>query len=326
MATVTLGKYRHLSRCANDGGHFVILAIDHRANLWQALQAHSAEAVDASSFLAFKQSVLSVSAHAPQISGVLTDPAYGIGAGIAQGAIGGRLGLLAPVEVTNYDQPPDKRSVEFIPHWSVGSIKRVGGDGVKLLLHYHPSASDRAEKDAIVRQLVETCAQHDIPFFLEPITYSLDPSRALGTAELRQITVEMVRTFCQMGVDVLKLHFPVNIQETSHPDEWLAACAEVDSACTVPWVLLSAGVPFDAFCDQARIACQAGASGVIVGRAVWNEAVTLQGEQRLSFVREVIPQRMSTLATLCQYGRPWTDRIQPPAVTPDWYVDYAADR
>ncbi len=321
MTTVTLGKYRHLSRCANDAGHFIILAIDHRANLWQALEAHSTETISESSFLAFKQRVLSVLPHSPQITGVLTDPAYGIGAGIAQGSIDGRRGLLAPIEVTNYDLPPDRRSVEFIPHWSVGSIKRVGGDGVKLLLHYHPLASDRAEKEAIVRQLVEACAQHDIPFFLEPITYSPDPLRPLSTAELRQITVEMVRTFCQMGVDVLKLHFPVNIDETPHHDEWRAACAEVDAACTVPWVLLSAGVPFDVFCDQAQIACQAGASGVIVGRAVWNEAVSLQGEQRVDFIRRMMPQRMSTLATLCRCGRPWTDRIQPPAISPDWYID-----
>jgi tagatose 1,6-diphosphate aldolase len=323
MTTVTLGKYRHLSRCANDAGHFIILAIDHRANLWQALQSHTTETIDASRFLAFKQSVLSVLPHTPHITGVLTDPAYGIGAGIARGSISGRQGLLAPIEVTDYDLPPDKRSVEFIPHWSVGSIKRVGGDGVKLLLHYHPSASDRSEKESIVRQLVEACAQHDIPFFLEPITYSFDPSRPLRTAELRQITVEMVRTFCQMGVDVLKLHFPVNIDETPHHDAWRAACAEVDAACTVPWVLLSAGVPFDVFCDQAHIACLAGASGVIVGRAVWHEAVTLQGEQRINFIQQVMPQRMSKLATLCQHGRPWTDRIHPPAVTSEWYVDSA---
>lgn len=320
--TTTLGKYRHLSRCANDDGHFIILAVDHRANLWQALQAQAAETIDEAQFGAFKQRVLSVLPRAPHITGVLTDPAYGIGTGIARGYIGGRHGLLAPVEVTDYDLPVDKRAVSFIPHWSVGHIKRVGGDGVKLLLYYHPAAPDRPDKEAIVKRLVEACAQHDIPFFLEPITYSLDPSRELSTAELRQATVAMVRTFCQMGVDVLKLHFPVNIHETTDRAAWLEACAEVDAACSVPWALLSAGVLFETFCEQARAACQAGASGVIVGRAVWNEAIARHGDEREAFIEQVVPQRMAELAAVCKAGRPWTARVQPPAVSPDWYVAY----
>ncbi len=322
VTTTTLGKYRHLSRCANNDGHFIILAVDHRANLWQALQAHTAETIDEARFWAFKQSVLSVLPRAPHITGVLTDPAYGIGAGIARGFIGGGQGLLAPVEVTNYDLPLEQRAVAFIPHWSVSRIKRVGGDGVKLLLYYHPAAPDRPEKEAIVKRLVEACAKHDIPFFLEPITYSLDPSRELGTAELRQITAEMARTFGEMGVDVLKLHFPVNVHETTDRAAWLEACVEVDAACTVPWALLSAGVSFETFCEQARVACQAGASGVIVGRAVWNDAIALHGDEREAFIQQVVPQRMADLADVCKVGRPWTERAQPPAVSPDWYMAY----
>ena len=37
----------------------------------------------------------------------------------------------------------------------------------------------------------------------------------------------------------------------------------------VPWVLLSGGVPFETFFRQTQVACEAGASGVMVGRAVW---------------------------------------------------------
>jgi tagatose 1,6-diphosphate aldolase len=318
----TLGKFRHLSRCASEDGHFVILAIDHRANLWQSMQAYAPETIDDAHFLAFKQSVLSILPTSPHITGVLTDPAYGIGAGIAQRHINGRCGLLAPVEVTNYDLSPDQRPVEFIPHWSVASIKRVGGDGVKLLLPYHPSAPNKAEKTAIVARLVEECSYHDIPFFLEPIAHSLEPTRPLSTAELRQITVDMVGTFCEMGVDVLKLHFPVNIDETPDQSVWYEACAEVDSVCTVPWALLSAGVTFDTFCVQARIACSAGASGVIVGRAVWNEAIALFGDARRSFIVEVVPKRMSELASICKAGRAWTTRVHLPDPQTDWYVHY----
>ena len=55
-------------------------------------------------------------------------------------------------------------------------IKRVGGDGVKLLLPYHPEAENAPEKRAMVAELVETCTRHDIPFFLEPTPIRLIPT------------------------------------------------------------------------------------------------------------------------------------------------------
>src|SRR5262249_38663226 len=163
-------------------------------------------------------------------SAVLTDPGFGIGAGIASRAINGRIGLLAPVEVTNYDLHPSRRDVEFIPNWAVSKIKRVGGAGVKLLLPYHPAADTAQKKQDIVRSLVEQCAEQDIPLFLEPVPYSLDPDKTLSTLELRHISVEMAHTFSATGVDVLKLLFPVDASQDSDVDTWLAACRELDAA------------------------------------------------------------------------------------------------
>lgn len=312
----TLGKFRHLSRVANAAGHFVVLAIDHRANLLTALNQHAAQPLSDADFSAFKQAVLNT----PDLTAVLTDPAYGIGAGIAGGALHGRVGLLAPIEVTNYDLSPDQRQVQFIPHWSVEKIKRVGGDGVKLLLSYHPDAPDADEKRALVRQIVDQCGKYDIPFFLEPIPFALTPAQALTTDELSQVTVHLTREFCAMGVDVLKLHFPANTEDTPDPARWKQACEAVNAVCSVPWALLSAGVPYAAFLQQAQIACEAGASGVIVGRAVWNEAVTLQGEDRAAFLRDVVPQRMAELTQLCAtFAHPWQTRVSPPQATLDWY-------
>lgn len=315
----TFGKYRHLSRCVTSHGHFVVLAIDHRTNLLTELNKHAPQPLTDAQFVQFKQQVLHTLA--PHASGVLTDPAYGIGYGIADGTLHGHLGLLAPVEVTDYDLHPSKREVQFITGWSVEQIKRVGADGVKLLLPYHPQADNVAQKHAVVRQLVDECAHHDIPFFLEPIAYSLDPDHVLPDAELRQITVEMAQTFSTMGVDVLKLQFPSDAKQNSDQDSWRAACAAVNAACTVPWVLLSGGVSFETFADQARIACEAGASGVIVGRAVWAEAVALQGGARAAFLASTGMERMQTLRGICaQHAHPWTERTPAPQPSTTWYL------
>jgi tagatose 1,6-diphosphate aldolase len=307
----TLGKYRHLSRCATPDGHFVILAIDHRANLRAALDKHAPTPSTDADFAAFKQQV--IGALAGDASGVLTDPDFGIPAGIVSGNIAPSHGLLAPIEVTNYDMHPSQREVDFIPDWSVRHIKRVGGDGVKLLLYYHPEAANAEKQRGIVRQIVADCSAEDIPFFLEPIPYSLDPSTALSNADLLAISREMARLFSSMGVDVLKLQFPVDAGQSRDQSEWRAACEQVSAACSVPWALLSAGVDFETFALQTQIACEAGASGVIVGRAVWNEAVTLPTAARADFLATTGRERVRELHSICaKSARPWSGKVTAP--------------
>ncbi len=317
----TLGKFRHLSRCTTTNGHFVIMAIDHRTNLLTSLNRHASTPLSNAEFVAFKQGV--IRALAPQSSAVLTDPAYGIGAGITSGAIGGQIGLLAPVEVTDYDLHPSQRQMDFIPNWSVKKIKMVGGDGVKLLLPYHPDADNVQEKYATVRQIVDDCATYDIPFFLEPIPYSLDPNSTLPNDELLQISVEMCKTFSAMDVDILKLAFPVDHKQSTDGDQWRAACEQVNAACSVPWALLSGGSDYETFARQVEIACQAGGSGVIVGRAVWSEAVELQDTGREMFLAGKAVDRMRQLAEICQENATaWYKQVTRPDADIDWFTDY----
>lgn len=316
----TMGKYRHLSRCATPEGAFCMLAIDHRSNLLTSLNKHAPQPLSDAEFSAFKQQV--IAALLPDASALLSDPGYGFGEGIAARTLGAK-GLLSPIEVTNYDVHPSQRDIEFIPGWSVAKIKRVGADGVKLLLPYHPQAANAAHKHELVRQIVAQCAEQDIPFFLEPIAYSLDPAQKLSNAELRQVVLESARTFSAMGVDVLKVEFPVDAKQSMDQDEWQDACEALNAACTVPWALLSAGVEYTTFAVQARIACEAGACGVIVGRAVWAEAVTLQGSARADFLQGEARRRMDELREItAKYAAPWHERIFPPLHDVDWYEGY----
>ena len=318
---MTMGKYRHLSRTTTGDGHFVIMAIDHRTNLLEKLNHFADEPLSDREFQGFKQEVIQTLA--PVSTAVLTDPAYGIGNGITSASISGKIGLLAPIEVTDYDLHPSERSMEMIANWSVKKIKMVGGDGVKLLLPYHPDANNVQEKYDFVQSIVDGCSTYDIPFFLEPIPYSPDPDRVLTNAELLQISITMCQTFSAMGVDILKLPFPVDHKQSQDEAEWKKACYMVDEACTVPWALLSAGVNYDTFLRQSKIACKAGASGVIVGRAVWAEAVELQGYHRSDFLRNIATKRMQELAEVCaKYARPWYETVKTPDSTMHWYENY----
>ncbi|MDQ7026453.1 MAG: tagatose 1,6-diphosphate aldolase [Anaerolineae bacterium] len=320
----TIGKYRHLMRCSDANGFFSILAIDHRANLLADLNKHAKKPLSHQQFTAFKQEI--IQAIVPESTAILTDPAYGIASAIAQHTISGNHGLLAPVEVTNYDLQPSQRQINFIPQWSVEKIKRIGGDGVKMLLPYHPDDKTLAEKNKHVQRIIDDCATHDIPFFFEPIVFSLNPDQPLSNADLLQIMVEMVKTYANMGVDVLKLQFPVDAKQSTDAAEWQVACEAISAACTIPWALLSAGVNYDTFVQQARIACQAGASGVIVGRAVWKEVVALPAlpnDERLKFLQSTGKERMAQLTAICrQHATPWFNNVEKPQTTHDWFESY----
>lgn len=315
----TLAKYRHLTQSSTPAGHFCILAIDHRGNLKASLNQHATPPITDADFTVFKQQIMGhLMSYA---SAILVDPAYGIAHGIVNGTISGQHGILAPIEVTDYDTHPSQREVVLMDDWSVAKIKQIGGTGVKLLLNYHPETPNVQEKHDLVRKIVAECATHDIPFFLEPIVYSPDPAQSLSNPELRRLVVQTAHNLSELGPDVLKMEFPINAKLDQDDDSWRDALTELNDACSVPWALLSAGVDYPTFARQAQLACEAGASGVIVGRAVWSEAVKLQGDERENFLNTTARQRMQELADICaSAATDWRTKVEKPDTSIDWYT------
>ncbi|NDJ60441.1 MAG: hypothetical protein GYB67_04905 [Chloroflexi bacterium] len=171
--------------------------------------------------------------------------------------------------------------------------------------------------------MIEACRQHDLPLFLEPLPATLDQHTPLTLGEYREVVVENARIFCAMGIDVLKTPFPVDVMRSKDESVWADALQDLAGTITVPWALLSLGVRFDLFKRQAELACEAGASGVIVGRAVWGEAVALHDTARTDFLAKTARDRMEELATLCEWtARPWHDLVPKPDSAPGWYKLY----
>lgn len=320
----TIGKLRRLQQCSMPNGTFAMMALDHRNNLRHALHPDAPETTTYAEIVQFKRDV--VAALAPAATAVLLDPEFGAAQCVAAGAVPGTTGLLVAVESTGYMGEPTARKSEILSGWRVEKIARMGGTAVKLLLYYHPDAPNVSQQEALVQQVGEACRQFDLPFFLEPLSFSLDPAiKKLASPEKRQVVIETARRLTPMGVDVLKAEFPLNIADEQDEAMWAAACAELSAASQTPWVLLSAGVNFDQFMRQTKIACQQGCSGILGGRAVWKEAVALRGDKRAVFLRETAVSRMKQLAdVVTAYGRSWHDfyPLQPDSITADWYKSY----
>jgi tagatose 1,6-diphosphate aldolase len=301
------GKIYRLQRCTSPSGQFVMLALDHRNNLVRSFNPKNPEAVPYKQMTSFKRDV--VASLSETSTGVLLDPEYGVGLCIARGAISPDSGLLVAVEKTGYSGDSHDRRSQILPGWGVEKIARLGAAGVKLLIYYHPDSPNASGQEALVREVAQACKDHDIPFFLEPLSFSLDPAvKKMASPEKRRVVVETARRLTRMDVDVLKAEFPLNPADAMDETEWADACAELSEASAAPWILLSAGVGFETFERQTKIACQNGASGVLAGRAVWKEAVALRDQARTDFLRSTAKERMIRLQeVILKYGRPWMD-------------------
>lgn len=304
---ITIGKIRRMQKCATPNGKLVMFALDHRGNLRRALNPNNPDAVTYDQMVAFKREVTAVIS--PTASGILLDPEYGAAQAITAGAIDPACGLLVAVEKTGYTGDPTARQSQILPGWGVEKIARLGADGVKLLIYYHPEAPNAPQQEELVAEVGAQCRKYELPFFLEPLSFSLDASvKKLPSAEKRQVVVETARKLTPLGVDVLKAEFPINIADEKDEAVWAEACAELSAASRCPWIILSAGVSFAEFARQTAVACQQGASGVLVGRAVWKEAADLAGDERTNFLQTTAVSRMNHLTEIIEeYGRSWTD-------------------
>ncbi|MHC4538092.1 MAG: tagatose 1,6-diphosphate aldolase [Planctomycetota bacterium] len=275
---ITIGKWRRLQQTTGPRGTFYIVAVDHRGPLRRALQTESPHGKTIEALTSLKRDI--VRHLAPATSAVLLDPETVAAQCVADGSMPGGTGLIVALD-TGSTGDPLNRTTGLVENWSVEKTVRMGASGVKMLLYYNPEAPQAAEREGLVRKVACDCAQYDIPLFLEPLSYACkDQNKSVSPEERRQVVIETARRLVPLGVDILKAEFPVDV--SAEPDEniWRDACQELTDACEVPWVLLSAGVSYDTFLKQVRVACQVGASGVMAGRAVWKEAVRLSGKRR----------------------------------------------
>ena len=315
MKPITIGKLRGLQQISSKRGTFTALALDHRQNLRKANSAF----VDNAELSRFKLDV--TQALAQRATSVLLDPEVAAAQAIAKGVIPSNIGLVVAVESTGYAGDANARQAQIIPGWNVEKAKRMGASAIKLLVYYHPDSPTAKEIEDFTSKIAEDCSKHDLVLMLEPLSYSLDESKKLSSEEKRYVVVESARRLTALNVDILKAEFPLDLNEIDET-KWMDACKEISSASTVPWILLSAAVEYETFLQQVTVACNAGASGIAVGRAVWKEAVHMMGDDRHEFLRTIARQRISRLTSLCHaLAKPYTDFFQ--AETPfDGYKSY----
>ena len=325
QAPLSPGKIRGLSATSTAGGIFTILAIDHRDSMRAVLDPGDPGGLPAGALTTTKLELLR--ALGDEATAVMLDPEYSAAQAVVARALPGHVGFLAAVEAQGYLGDPTARQTSLLDGWSVEKAKRLGASGIKLLVLYRPDSRIADAQDAMISAVVADCARNDIPLFLEPLAYATDAAAPVGSpafaAQRRHIVVETVRRLGALRPEVLKVQFPVDTIIEPDRAMWADACAELDEAAPVPWALLSGGDPYELFRDQVRIACAAGASGFMVGRALWGDYVTTPVEAKAQLMDEVLRPRFRELASLARdHGRDWGARHVVPEVDERWYLTY----
>jgi len=331
---LTIGKIRGLQQIASPDGIFTICAMDHRGSLQSMIDEDEPGEVSYQEMVERKLELCSTLAE--HASAILLDPVFGAAQCISHNVLPSSTGLLVSIEATGYAGGKEKRLTELLAGWGVEKIKRMGASAVKILVYYRPDLKELAGKQLdTVSMVARDCTEYDIPFLVEPKSYPVgdensNPQEFASRKE--RIVIETAADITALQVDVLKAEFPADLSYKSYSkdrSELVELCRQLDSSSRVPWVILSAGVDFEVFCQQVEIACEAGASGFLGGRAIWQEAMDIEDKQeRVKYLSTVGADRLERLNDIAgKYAVPWYRKYGVSAaelaqISEKWYQEY----
>jgi tagatose 1,6-diphosphate aldolase len=301
MTTAELRGYQQI--CGPEGA-IMVIACDQRGGIRKlvAPDPQSETSITDAELGDIKADVVRYLArHAPC---VLLDPVCAVPRVIEDGSLARDVALLIGLDASGYDTD-DKgywRS-RLVKGINARRVRELGGTGGKLMIYLR---SDRPEANShnleIVRRCVADFAAEDLLLVVEFLTYSL-PGEAKETykATFPSLIEGGARLCLDLGAKVLKIPFPGTRE----------SCAAITAiAGAVPWAVLSAGVDHATFLPQVEIAMAEGASGVIAGRSLWKDCVSLDYPRQRRLLAEVaVPRLREIQAILARYPRSATPRL-----------------
>lgn len=279
-----------MQKLAGEKEVIVGLALDHRDSFRAAVRKRTGLDLNLGQLRELKRQI--AGALADHATTILLDEEMGSPA-LGSGAVPSRTALLMPLENQGYESTDDDLVTTLMGDFGPVQALRWGADGCKLLVPYRadrPAAASRQEQT--IRTAVAACHDQGLPLLLEPVVRQRqDESPETFRQVLPDLLVESVRRVAGLGVDVLKLQFPLpdgQPMTLADEDEARQACLRLDSATGgIPWVLLGGETSPSEFEARLTVACTSGASGFLSGRALWGDALTDQPQESGELARKI---------------------------------------
>jgi tagatose 1,6-diphosphate aldolase len=325
------GKLRRLKALSDARGVIAAAAMDQRGSLRKSIAKSKGVAeseVTADMMAEFKVAVSKVLT--PHASAILLDPEFGLPAAAARSK---NAGLLLAYEESGYDNTRPGRLPDLLPHLSVKRIGDIGGDAVKILIYYN-AFDDKDVNDikhAFVERIGAECEHHQIPFFLEFVSY--DPKggdeKGLEFAKRKpELVLGAMKEFSKpfYHVDVLKVEVPINaeyvegskVYKGQKAYTWKEALEHFRRAAAVatkPFIYLSAGVDNEVFIENLTMAGEAGTdySGVLCGRATWKNGIPVYAKQGVKALEEWLAtegvKNIEAVNAALKTAKPWYAKL-----------------
>jgi tagatose-1,6-bisphosphate aldolase len=297
MTTAEFRGYQQI--CERSGGPMMVIACDQRGGMRKLLATNPEEEARIDKHILGDTKSDIVQFLANHASCVLLDPVCAVPRVIEEAVLARDVGLLIGLDDSGWDVQPGTRYrlSKLVPGMSARRVRELGGTGGKMLVYLRsdlPAAN--VHNIAILKQLIADFAAEDLLLVVEFLTYQIDGESADDYAAKFSALIEGGTKIClEVGSKVLKLPYPGT-------DE---ACARVSKLCgDVPWAVLSAGVDHETFIKQIGIAMENGASGVIGGRALWKDCISLDRAVQRDRLTNVALSRLREIqAVLSGYCR-----------------------
>lgn len=194
--------------------------------------------------------------------------------GLARATAGTFADRRAPARLLTLDTLLSEGKQDAGASTTVASVRQaatLGADAVKLLMAWDVPSTDRVATAQRIAAVVKEAARWEIPVMVEPI--ALRTPRSEQTVELE---LDAARIAMELGADIIKLAYPGSA----------SVMTSLKAELGLPIVILG-GPRLSTAADLIRLVDEAmtsGASGIVIGRQVWQR----EPSERLAVMRALV--------------------------------------
>jgi tagatose-1,6-bisphosphate aldolase len=299
MAPMTTAERRGYQQICGEDGALMVIACDQRGGMRQLL-APTPEAQAGIGNDVLGDTKIDIARYlARHAACVLIDPICAVPKIVDGGFLHRSTALLIGLDASGWDRSPEGyRLSKLVPGITARKVREMGATGGKIMVYLRADRPEaNARNIALLGQSIADFAVEDLLLVVEFLTYALEAESPEDYAARLPALIEGGTQIClDLGAKVLKIPFPATAK----------TCARITRmAGEVPWAVLSAGVDHATFLAQVDSAMANGASGVIAGRSLWKDCVSLdRAVQRQRLETVAVPRLREIQAVVSRYRRP----------------------
>ncbi|MFE8117936.1 tagatose-bisphosphate aldolase [Brenneria goodwinii] len=282
MNRMSTAERRGYQMICDPTGSMMVVACDQRGGMRTLLAATPEEQVQISNETLGKTKYDITRYLASEAGCVLVDPICAVPGIIDEGVLPRNTGLLVGLDASGWETTPEGyRISKMVAGVDARKVRELGATGGKIMIYLRMDTPEANTANlAALRDVIADFSREDLFLVVEFLTYKLEnESKEEYERKIPQLIQEGCKACIECGSKVLKIPYPGTEE----------ACAKVTEICgDIPWAVLSAGVDHSTFLKQVDSSLRNGASGVIAGRSLWKDCISLD--------RNVSKEKLSSIA------------------------------